>query len=262
MKFNPSVINSSDWHLYGLDDRLDIVEAYCAMVEDEAPLYHIVNGDWGDTWKGEVRDNPWEEICVSKSWQRFQRLAQHRHYQGLYNVWTLGNHDSSAKTVYMPYTNVVRSFTLRSHQLFGNNLAHEFRHGWEFDIAWNGWGFIPGVTHRIAFWLAEHHPKLALRLWYLLHGKESAGSTKRVILSSNDVKWRERTRVNWMYHVGVMRLRALDYAIKNNIVLTMGHTHTPEDVSGIVYDSGDFENDFTYLSFYPNDIVDIKVVEV
>lgn len=240
------IINVSDFHTWN-DNHLDSMIEFCNIVYVEKPDLLVLNGDIGDPWK-----DSWGNITKTKSWITLNRLCADRFVDGLRTVYIEGNHDNNIKKEYLHYVNIKRSHKE------GNYL---FMHGWEFDISWRGLGKIWGIAS-IAFWISIHAPWLMVPLYRLLYGKSTPSKEKekamRTVLELNPFESFEIDGIEglneWSYHIGVMHLRAMDYAIKNNVTLVMGHTHYPTNFNNIVFDSGDMEDSFSYVYIDGEDI--------
>lgn len=53
---------------------------------------------------------------------------------------------------------------------------------------------------------------------------------------------------DWNLHVGVIQLKARQYAKKHGLKLIIGHTHSPAPFNGLVADDGDMVDSFSYIT--------------
>lgn len=253
------IIGASDFHTWN-DDHLDSMIEFCDVVYTEKPDLLVLDGDIGDPWK-----DSWQNITKTKSWKALNRLCADRFVLGLRTVYIKRNHDSNASKEHLPYA-----------EFKGNHREGEylFMHGWEFDVSWRGLGKIWGIAP-IAFWISIHASWLMLPVYRLLYGKSTpakmkekaiehaiAGVTQTEANGVGMVRWGHPEdgleKLNdWSYHVGVMHMRAMEYAIKKNVVIIMGHTHYPTNYNDQVYDCGDMIDSFSYV-YIDGDEVEIR----
>jgi hypothetical protein len=61
---------------------------------------------------------------------------------------------------------------------------------------------------------------------------------------------------DWNLHVGVIQLRAMQYAKKYGLKLIIGHTHSPAPFNGLVADGGDMVDSFSYITIEDDEVED------
>jgi predicted phosphodiesterase len=249
------IISASDFHIED-DSHLDAVLEFYNMVMEEKPNLLVLNGDIGDPWKAK-----WHDILQTESWVYLRRLTRIRSFEGLKNVCINRNHDYNMKQEHLPFAELKGSYRV------GNFM---FLHGWEFDITWRGLGKIWGVAP-IAFWLSMNMPKLMIPIYKLLYGNKTPAKEKEeaITIAGGGISLIEAGGVSmlrwghpedglekldeWNKHIGIMHGRAMNYAVKNNVVLIMGHTHCPTNYNYKIFDDGDMVDSFSYVYIETND---------
>lgn len=217
----PTILKASDFHISD-DLSLPSVLTFRSLVETSKPEILILE-ELFDPWK-----DGWDKILSTKSHQVIQLMAKHRLQDGQETIYLKGNHDWSAKSDYLHYTELCTRYQV------GDIL---FLHGWEFAFDWQ-------IISPFAFWIAKHHPDWAIHIYHLLYGHtKTPGSLKH-----------HQTRDDWNRKIGLIHLKAMDYAIKNGVRLVVGHTHCPTPFNGIFADSGDMIDSFSYIWIHQNKI--------
>lgn len=250
-QFGQRVLSFSDLHLHD-DSHLPWIQKMCAVCRQVTPEILVLDGDIADPWIGR-----WSSLMLTKSWTELRALVAERFDAGLLTVWILGNHDSAAKMAFLGSVYLCRKFSLP---------PFEFRHGWEFDVVWNGVGWIPGVKS-IAFWLVEHHPDFALRLWKWLNRVTRTKTPNEQRRCAHDSILTDGYLItselmdDWNYHVGVIHLRATKYAMDHKVRLVIGHTHRPTNYGSALYDCGDMLDSFSYLDISTAGEAEIRFLE-
>ncbi len=213
-----TIVSVSDLHIHD-DSRFNKVQLLCSTICQLNPEILVFNGDIADTWAAS-----WDEIMRTSSWWHLQRLIDwHYSSWGQKTFYIRGNHDHQIEFK-------IPGLTVLDHLLIP---PYYFIHGWQFDVVWGGIGWLPGI-YPAAFWLNSHFPRLSVRLWRLLNRGHTPAVQKARGLTED-----------WNRHVGVIHLRALDYAIRNKLRLVIGHTHTPATCDSVLTDDGDMVDSFT-----------------
>ena len=234
-------IIASDFHIHD-DSHLKQVSTFCDLVDSEKPSLLILNGDIGDPW-----EEPWEAILKTSSWKRLSHTCELRDQMQLETIWINRNHDFNAKWRYLPHVHLRgRYYFETTYQVKTPefHLTKSFRimclHGWEFDLSWGGLGFLPGVSE-LAFWMSTHFPQFMIPTYHLLFGRRTPGMLKKKIIPES-----RKTVDDWDLHVGVIHLRARGWARGHNVAVIIGHTHCPTPFDGLIVDSGDMIDSFSY----------------
>ena len=214
----------SDLHIAD-DSHLGALDQFVTLARRHQPDILVLNGDIGDPWKV-----AWPQVLETESWWKLCHLVHNRVEQS--TIWIPENHDYSAKSKYLPGATLV-------HGRYDVG-DYTFMHGWQFDISWN-------LIHRFCFWLSEKYPKLAVTLYQQLYGKHTPSKLK---YGNSPVAKPEE----WNEHVGIIHLRARSWAKRNNRRLLIGHTHCPTPFDGLIADSGDFLDSFSWLEIEDNEV--------
>ena len=209
------IIDASDIHIH-TDTAPYIMFDFAKIVAKEEPDLLVLNGDIADPWK-----STWNEILKSSAWKILQGLVGMRTAKGLRTVYINRNHDYNAKPEYLVGAELTPSLKVDNYL---------FVHGWEFDLSWN-----PFVAP-IAFAISKYTPKLMLPIYNALF--PSCSDEKNHSGEMCD---------DWNLHVGMIHLRAMQYAKANDLKVFIGHTHNPLPFNGLIADSGDMVDSFSYL---------------
>lgn len=210
-----------DSHIHD-DSRLDVMNELYGIIRAERPNVLVLNGDIGDPYKAK-----WEDIIATKTWQGLASLVQQRAAIGYKDYYIHYNHDSNAKSSYLP------RITLCNRYQTGNIVV---MHGYEFDGYWD-------IVHPFAFWMAQHHPKLMIPVYNLLFRGKTPSRLKH-----------GTTQEDWNWKVETVHSRARSYAKNHNARLIIGHTHCPWVFDGFIANQGDMEDSFSYVTFNENAI--------
>jgi len=227
-----TIVSVSDFHIHD-DSRLEKIERFTREMDVLRPEVIVFLGDIGDPWEA-----TWDKIRDTQSWKLLGEMGLRRSGQGLDTVWINRNHDYSAKRDYLSGTRK----SSRPRRVDG----FLFMHGWEFDWIWNGFDIIwnipllPGIS-RVAYWLSSTFPNLSIMLWACLRvlpcfNKETPSQQKA-----------RGARDDWNRHVGLVHLRAMDYAKRKKVKLVIGHTHCPMVYEDLLADDGDMSDSFSFL---------------
>lgn len=209
----PTILKASDFHISD-DLSLPSVLTFRRLVETTNPDILILE-ELFDPWQ-----SSWDKILATKSHHVIEELAWHRYLESKKTIYLKGNHDWSAKPDYLHYAELCNRYQV------GDIL---FLHGWEF----SDWQII----HPFAFWFAQHHPSWAIKLYRLLYGhKKTPGALKH-----------HQTRDDWNTKIGLIHLKAQEYAIKQGVRLIIGHTHCPLPWNGLIADSGDMLDSMSFI---------------
>ena len=231
-----TIVSVSDFHIHD-DSRLEKVEAFTREMDTLKPDVIVFLGDIGDPWEA-----TWDKIMETKSWKALGELGLRRRGQGrekgLDTVWINRNHDYSAKRNYLS------GVRLSQHPRRVDGFL--FMHGWEFDWIWNGFDIIwdipllPGISG-LAYWLSSTFPRFSIWLWARL--RSLPGLPK-------ETPYQQKAREpgdDWNRHVGLVHLRAMDYAKRKKVSLVIGHTHCPGICEQLLADDGDMVDSFSFL---------------
>jgi hypothetical protein len=226
-----TLVSVSDFHIHD-DSRLDIIKIFVQKMDALGPDILVYLGDVGDPW-----EQTWDVIRETQSWKELGELNRRRRRQGLTNIWVNRNHDYSAKRRYLPGARMKPEYRAD---------GFSFKHGWEFDWIWNGFDVVwniplfPGIS-RMAYWLSSTFPRLSIWLWSCL----------RVLPCFNKVTPYQQKAMglgeDWNRHVGLIHLRAMDYAQRTKVRLVIGHTHCPMVYADLLADDGDMIDSFSFL---------------
>jgi len=216
-----------DFHIDDKDERFIPISKFLDKVDQKKPDVLVLNGDIGDPWKAK-----WKNILKSKTWLRLKETCKQRNLLGLTTVWVAVNHDSNAKQEYLPGTQLCKKYD-------DGNLM--FRHGWEFDLIWGGFYKVIG---NFLFWWADRFPNSLVFLYNLHTNRPFKGKT----LSDKKHDYVG----DWSTNVGIMHLRAREYAKKHNSKICVNHSHCPTEFDGLLADSGDFEDSFSWVEIQDN----------
>jgi len=226
-----TIVSVSDFHIHD-DFRLDIIRKFAQGMDALKPDILVYLGDVGDPW-----EETWDVIRGTQSWKELGELNRRRRGENLTNIWVNRNHDYSAKRKYLPGAWMKPEY--RADGFF-------FKHGWEFDWVWGGFDFIwnvplfPGIS-RVAYWLSGKFPRFSIWLWSCL----------RVLpCFKKETPYQQKARgarEDWNRHVGLIHLRAMNYAQRTRVRLVIGHTHCPMVYDDLLADEGDMTDSFSFL---------------
>ena len=226
-----TMVAASDFHIYD-DSKLDIIRKFVQRVDALKPDILVYLGDVGDPW-----EETWDVIRETQSWKELGELNRRRRGQGLTNIWVKRNHDYSARRKYLAGAWMKPEY--RADGFF-------FKHGWEFDWIWNGFDCIwnmplfPGISP-VAYWLSTKFPRLSIRLWSCL---------RALPCFNKGTPYQQKARGardDWNRRVGLIHLRAMDYAQRAKVRLVIGHTHCPMVYDDLLADDGDMVDSFSFL---------------
>lgn len=220
-----TILKVSDFHISD-DLSLPSVLTFRRLVETTNPDILILE-ELFDPWQ-----SSWDKILSTKSHHVIEELAWRRYLESKKTIYLKGNHDWSAKPDYLHYTELCTRYQV------GDIL---FLHGWEFAFDWQ-------IISPFAFWVAKHHPDWAIHIYHLLYGhKKTPGALKH-----------HQTRDDWNTKIGLIHLKAQEYAIKQGVRLVVGHTHCPTPFNGIFADSGDWLDSFSYILVNKQGKIELK----
>lgn len=233
----------SDAHIDAEDLRYPQINALCNIIELIEPQLLTFVGDFADPWADD-----WPDIISSRTWRRFWDVCKSRQDLGLETVWIAVNHDYNAQANYLPGVLLCRSF---------EDADYIYRHGWEFDITWGGLGRIPGISG-LAFFIADKMPWLMKPIYHHLIAKKgkTPGQTKPLNAEGKRIadwdkviktNWQNNHLGQWSKHIGIVHLRARDYARRKKKPVILGHTHYPLEYDGLIANCGDLKKSFTYI---------------
>lgn len=227
-----TIVSVSDFHIHD-DSKLGKIKEFKERMDKLKPDILILLGDIGDPW-----EETWDVIRGTQSWEVLEELCSNRKNEKLATIWVHQNHDYSAKKGYLPVE-------LRKEEYRKGGFL--FKHGWQFDWIWNGFDCIwnvpllPGISG-VAYWLSSKFPRLSVRLWSCL----------RALLPcfNKETPYQQKARgarEDWNRHVGLIHLRAMDYAKRKKARLVIGHTHCPMVYDELLADDGDMTDSFSFL---------------
>jgi len=217
------IISVSDFHIHD-DSKLDMIRKFIQRVDALKPDILVYLGDVGDPW-----EETWDVIRETQSWKELGEMNRRRRRVALANIWVNRNHDYSAKRKYLPAAKMRAEYRVE---------GLLFKHGWEFDWIWNGFDCIWNVPlflgiSPVAYWLSSRFPRFSVWLWSRLRSlpflKEETPFQTKSRGASED----------WNRHVGLVHLRAMDYAKRTKVKLVIGHTHCPMVYDDLLADDGD-----------------------
>jgi len=215
----------SDIHICEATDPEDI-SALVRTVIQEDPDELVLNGDIFDPWK-----STWEDLSKTAARYILAGLTQWRADRGRKTVYIPRNHDYGAPQWLLPGAEHRSSYEIPAGGT--DCLPWRFLHGWEFDLEWK---LGPVGVSNFAFWLATHKPGLMIPLYRALFGKDTPAQRKN-----------RGFRDDWNLAVETVHSRARLYAQRHKVNLVIGHTHCPMDFDGLVADTGDLVDSYTYL---------------
>jgi hypothetical protein len=235
-----TLMHIGDLHLWTDEQERNLLELIQEVERVNPDI--LVMDEVLDLWRRRLRDFP--NLCV---YQKLRGLVCRRHEAGKSTVYVKGNHDWSVKAEYMPYALLTNFYAVKV-----GRYNYHFYHGWEWDIAWGGWsGILFSGIHPIAFFIAKHFPQLMVPIYNCLFGRQSPGQTVPA-QSAQDEMWND-----WNLHVGIIHLRARQYAAKNRVRVLLGHTHCPTEFDGLIADHGDL-SDRTYTLVTGESVIQLR----
>lgn len=218
------IVGVGDLHICDDSRRFKLSRMFDAILAENADVT-VLAGDIADPWQA-----PWAYIVVTETWNRLQRMVTELVNRGRLVIWIDRNHDWPACESYLYHAVICGSW--RAH-----GTRWEFRHGWEFDTQWSGLGWVPGVSP-IAFWIASRHPRWMVPIFRFLYGTgRSPGSRKR----------QGTFRQDWTWKIETGHARARLYAKKQEVNLSINHFHCPSPFDGLIIDTGDGVDSFSYV---------------
>jgi len=217
------ILEFSDNHIHDDSHLRENLELQIRIAM-EKPNIVVIKGDFTDEWEA-----PIEAIRLTETYRSWQATLET--LATIYGVTIYripGNHDPDPIKGDFPHVTVVRKL------VFHYPIDVEIRHGHEFDVIWSGVWVIPGISG-LAFFFMDHFPTMARKLRSILHafGKKTPRDKKGSYAQ------------DWTENVGRIHNRARKHAQKTGRAMSIGHTHCPF-CDGLVIDSGDMEDSFSY----------------
>lgn len=230
--------------------NLEQLTKLCNKIRYNSPDLVVLNGDIFDPWCAK-----WDQIVKLPTYEVISGMVKSRSAKGLPTIYIKGNHDWLIPKYILPETTKVGQYktTIANHKYI-------FVHGHTFDIVWGGIGTF-GFVHDIAFFIADKMPWLMIPLYNCLFRsklpsvkKAKASGSVKLIEEKCDEGALDDAMASWNLHYATIQLRASQYAHNKKSRVVISHTHSPASFNGLMVDTGDMLDSYTYVDIVDNTV--------